>query len=106
MININDSPPKFSQDTYETVLLLPTFIGVEVLRVEAFDPDVSSNLSLEPDNSVTTQLVFSLADSSVEFFFVERYTGVVTVINQNLRKDRYRFNVKVSQWPSVNKRHN
>lgn len=105
MININDSPPKFSQDTYETVLLLPTFIGVEVIRVEAFDPDMSSNLTLDPDNSITSQLVYSLVDSSVELFFVDRYTGVVTIINQNLSKDRYRFNVKVSHWPSVNTRH-
>uniref|UniRef100_A0A3Q1H4V1 Uncharacterized protein n=1 Tax=Anabas testudineus TaxID=64144 RepID=A0A3Q1H4V1_ANATE len=95
VININDSPPRFSQDTYETVLLLPTFIGVEVLRLEAFDPDMSSNLTLDSDNSVTPQLAYSLEDSSVEFFSVERYTGVVTVINQNLNKDRYRFNVKV-----------
>lgn len=105
VININDSPPRFSQDTYETVLLLPTFIGVEVLRLEAFDPDMSSNLTLDSDNSVTPQLAYSLEDSSVEFFSMERYTGVVTVINQNLNKDRYRFNVKVSHWPSANMRH-
>lgn len=95
MININDSPPKLSQDTYETVLLLPTYMGVEVLRVEAFDPDMTSDLTPNPDKS---QLVFSLVDSNVEYFSVERYTGVVTVINQNLNKDRYRFNVKVSDW--------
>lgn len=101
MININDSPPKLSQDTYETVLLLPTYMGVEVLRVEAFDPDMTSDTSDTPDKSITPQLVYSLVDSSVEHFAVERYTGVVTVINQNLAKDRYRFNVKVSDWPHV-----
>lgn len=101
MININDSPPKFSQDTYESVLLLPTYMGVEVLRVEAFDPDMTSDLTLNPDKSITPALVYSLVDSSVEYFSVERYTGVVTVVNQNLSKDRYRFNVKVSDWPPV-----
>uniref|UniRef100_A0A4W6FZ14 FAT atypical cadherin 3 n=1 Tax=Lates calcarifer TaxID=8187 RepID=A0A4W6FZ14_LATCA len=95
VININDSPPKFSQDTYESVLLLPTYMGVEVLRVEAFDPDMTSDLTLNPDKSITPALVYSLVDSSVEYFSVERYTGVVTVVNQNLSKDRYRFNVKV-----------
>uniref|UniRef100_A0A3Q1EEG5 FAT atypical cadherin 3b n=1 Tax=Acanthochromis polyacanthus TaxID=80966 RepID=A0A3Q1EEG5_9TELE len=90
VMNINDSPPKFFQDTYETVLLLPTYLGVEVLKVEAFDPDMTSDLK-----SVTPQLVYSLVDSNVEYFAVERYTGVVTVLNQNLNKDRYRFNVKV-----------
>ncbi len=99
VININDSPPKLSQDSYETVLLLPTYIGVEVLRVEAFDPDMTSDLTLSPDKSTTPQLVYSLVDSNVEHFSVERDTGVVTVINpQNLSKDRYRFSVKVSDW--------
>ena len=96
MININDSPPKLSQDTYEAVLLLPTYIGVEVLRVEALDPDMTSDPTLSPDKSITPQLVYSLVDSNAEFFSVERYTGVVTVVNQDLSKDRYRFNVKVS----------
>lgn len=101
VINTNDSPPKFSQDTYEAVLLLPTYMRVEVLRVEAFDPDMTSDLALNPDKSITPMLVYSLVDSNVEYFSVERYTGVVTVINQNLNKDRYRFNVKVSDWPPV-----
>ncbi|XP_069001762.1 protocadherin Fat 3 [Embiotoca jacksoni] len=95
VININDSPPKFFQDTYETVLLLPTYMGVEVLRVEAFDPDLTSDPTLNPNEPITPQLVYSLVDSNVECFSVERYTGVVSVINQNLNKDRYRFNVKV-----------
>lgn len=98
MININDSPPKLSQDIYETVLLLPTYVGVEVLRVEALDPDLTSDFALNPDKSITPQLLYSLVDSNVENFSVDRYTGVVTVINQNLNKDRYRFNVKVRNW--------
>ena len=101
MININDSPPKFSQDTYEAVLLVPTYLRVEVLRVEAFDPDMTSDPASKPDKSVTPMLAYSLVDSSVEYFSVERWTGVVTVINHNLNKDRYRFNVKVGDWPLV-----
>ncbi|XP_045895570.1 protocadherin Fat 3 isoform X2 [Micropterus dolomieu] len=95
VINVNDSPPKLSQDIYEAVLLLPTYVGVEVIRVEAFDPDMTSDLTLNPDKSISSQLLYSLVDSNVEYFSVERYTGVVSVINQNLNKDRYRFNVKV-----------
>lgn len=100
MINVNDSPPKLSQDTYETILLLPTYVGVEVLKVEAFDPDMTSDPSSNPDTSITPQLVYSLVDSNVEYFSVERFTGVVTVVNENLSKDRYRFNVKVSDYLS------
>lgn len=95
MININDSPPKLSQDTYETVILLPTYMGVEVLRVEASDPDATSDLALNPDKSVTPQLVYSLVESSVENFSVDRFSGTVTVINPNLNKERYQFTVKV-----------
>ncbi|MEQ2185021.1 hypothetical protein GOODEAATRI_013881, partial [Goodea atripinnis] len=91
VININDSPPKFSQDTYETVLLLPTYVGVEVLRVEALDPDITA----DQEKSLTPKLAYSLVDNSVEYFIVQRYTGVVTVTNPNLSKDRYRFSVKV-----------
>ncbi|KAF7663319.1 hypothetical protein LDENG_00214170, partial [Lucifuga dentata] len=95
VININDSPPKCSQDSYEAVLLLPTYIGVEVLRVEATDPDVTSDLSLNPDTSITSPLVYSLVDNNLEYFSVERHTGVVTVASQNLNKDRFHFSVKV-----------
>ncbi|XP_077448375.1 protocadherin Fat 3 isoform X3 [Stigmatopora argus] len=90
VLNVNDSPPRFSQDMYESILLLPTYVGVEVLRVDAFDPDDTS----DPENK-TVQLVYSLADRNLEHFSVERSSGVVTVINQNLSMDRYRFNVKV-----------
>lgn len=92
MININDSPPKLSQDTYETVLLLPTYMGVEVLQVEAFDPDAASDFTLK---SVKPQLVYSLVESSVENFSVDRYSGTVTVVNPNFNKERYQFTVKV-----------
>ncbi|XP_042167184.1 protocadherin Fat 3-like [Oncorhynchus tshawytscha] len=96
VVNINDSPPKFSQDSYETVLLLPTYPGVEALRVTAFDPDLTSDPAVTPaDLSVTSALVYTLADRNLEHFSMERSTGVLTVKNRNLSKDRYRFNVKV-----------
>lgn len=95
MININDSPPKLSQDTYETVLLLPTYMGVEVLRVEASDPDATPEVTLNPDKAGAPQLVYSLVESSVENFSMDRFSGTVTVINPNLNKERYQFTVKV-----------
>ncbi|KAM3601137.1 uncharacterized protein V6R79_008280 [Siganus canaliculatus] len=95
VININDSPPKLSQDIYEAVLLLPTYTGVEVLRVDAFDPDLISDLNPNPGKLTKPQLVYSMADNNMEYFSVERYTGVVTVANPILSKDRYQFNVKV-----------
>ncbi|XP_061658390.1 protocadherin Fat 3-like isoform X4 [Syngnathoides biaculeatus] len=90
VININDSPPRFSQDMYESVLLLPTYAGVEVLRVDAFDLDMNP----DPEYEIP-RLVYSPVDRNLEHFSVDRSTGVVTVINQNFSRDRYRFNVKV-----------
>lgn len=84
VVNVNDSPPQFSQEAYDTVLLLPTYVGVEVLRVEATDPDM------------TTDLMYSLADSNLEHFEMDSSSGILTVKNNKLSKDRYRFNVKVT----------
>uniref|UniRef100_A0A672R052 FAT atypical cadherin 3 n=1 Tax=Sinocyclocheilus grahami TaxID=75366 RepID=A0A672R052_SINGR len=84
VVNINDSPPQFSQEAYDTVLLLPTYVGVEVLRVEATDPDM------------TTDLMYSLADSNLKHYEMDSSSGILTVKNNKLSKDRYRFNVKVS----------
>ncbi|KAA0703962.1 Protocadherin Fat 3 FAT tumor suppressor -like protein 3 [Triplophysa tibetana] len=84
IVNINDSPPQFSQEAYETIVLLPTYVGVEALRVEATDPDM------------ITDLIYSLADGNLEHFAMDPSSGVITVKNNKLSKDRYRFNIKVS----------
>ncbi|XP_056139276.1 protocadherin Fat 3a isoform X1 [Lampris incognitus] len=86
VIDTNDSPPSFSQDTYETVLLLPTYVGVEVLQVSATDPD----------RNVPTELTYSLTDGVLEHFAIESACGIITVKNNNFSKERFRFNVKVS----------
>ncbi|KAL0973402.1 hypothetical protein UPYG_G00203040 [Umbra pygmaea] len=86
VIDTNDSPPRFTQDTYETVLLLPTYVGVEALQVSATDPD----------QNVPKELTYSLTDSSLEHFTIEHSSGIITVKNNNFSKERFRFNVKVS----------
>ncbi|XP_046891285.1 protocadherin Fat 3a isoform X1 [Hypomesus transpacificus] len=86
VIDTNDSPPRFTQDAYEAVLLLPTYVGVEALQVAATDPD----------RNVPTELIFSLTDGSLEHFSIGPSTGILTVTNNNFSKERFRFNVKVS----------
>ncbi|XP_066507712.1 protocadherin Fat 3 [Hoplias malabaricus] len=86
VVNVNDSPPTFSQDAYDAVLLLPTYVGVEALRVEASDPDLS----------LSTDLTYSLVDNNLEHFAIEATSGILTVRNNKLSQDRYRFNVKVT----------
>uniref|UniRef100_A0A3B4DCD8 FAT atypical cadherin 3a n=1 Tax=Pygocentrus nattereri TaxID=42514 RepID=A0A3B4DCD8_PYGNA len=84
--DINDCPPQFSQDSYEAVLLLPTYEGVEALRVSAYDPDGDGQ----------SELAYSLTDGSLEHFAMEPDTGLLTVRNSTFSKDRFRFNIRVS----------
>ncbi|KAJ8367947.1 hypothetical protein SKAU_G00079750 [Synaphobranchus kaupii] len=86
VIDTNDSPPRFSMDAYETILLLPTYVGVEVLKVSATDPDLN----------VPTELTYTLIDGNLEHFTMEPTSGILTVRSNNFSKDRFRFNVKVS----------
>lgn len=86
VIDTNDSPPHFTQHAYETVLLLPTYVGVEALQVSATDPD----------RNVPTELTYSLTDGILEHFAIEPSSGIITVKNNNFSKERFRFNIKVS----------
>ncbi|XP_026152475.1 protocadherin Fat 3a isoform X3 [Mastacembelus armatus] len=86
VLDTNDSPPRFTQNAYETVLLLPTYVGVEALQVSAIDPD----------KDVPTELIYSLADGALEHFAIKPSSGVIIVKNNNFSKERFRFNVKVS----------
>uniref|UniRef100_A0A8K9WW54 FAT atypical cadherin 3a n=1 Tax=Oncorhynchus mykiss TaxID=8022 RepID=A0A8K9WW54_ONCMY len=86
VIDTNDSPPVFTKNAYETVLLLPTYVGVEVLQVSATDPD----------QNVPTELTYSLTDGNLEHFVIQLSSGIIIVKNNNFSKERFRFNVKVS----------
>uniref|UniRef100_A0A8C4NQR0 FAT atypical cadherin 3a n=1 Tax=Dicentrarchus labrax TaxID=13489 RepID=A0A8C4NQR0_DICLA len=86
VIDTNDSPPRFTQNAYETVLLLPTYVGVEALQVSAIDPD----------KDVSTELTYSLTDGVLEHFAIKPSSGVIVVKHNNFSKERFRFSVKVS----------
>ncbi|XP_031734075.1 protocadherin Fat 3a isoform X2 [Anarrhichthys ocellatus] len=86
VIDTNDSPPRFTQNAYETVLLLPTYMGVEALQVSAIDPD----------KDVPTELTYSLTDGVLQHFAIKPSSGVITVKHNNFSKERFRFSVKVS----------
>lgn len=85
VIDTNDSPPRFTQNAYETVLLLPTYVGVEVLQVSAIDPD----------SNVSTDLTYSLTDG-LEHFAIKPSSGVIVVKHNNFSKERFHFSVRVS----------
>ncbi|KAM8902416.1 protocadherin Fat 3-like isoform 12-T16 [Spinachia spinachia] len=86
VIDTNDSPPRFTQNAYEIVLLLPTYVGVEVLQVSALDPD----------EDVPSGLTYTLIDGVLQYFAIKPSNGVITVKHNNFSKERFRFSVKVS----------
>ncbi|XP_077421706.1 protocadherin Fat 3a isoform X1 [Vanacampus margaritifer] len=85
VIDINDSPPRFTQSNYESVVLLPTYVGVEALQVSAIDPDKQA-----------TGLTYSFTDGALEHFSIKPSNGIIIVKNNSFSKERFRFSVKVS----------
>ncbi|KFO09274.1 Protocadherin Fat 3, partial [Balearica regulorum gibbericeps] len=84
--DVNDNPPAFSQAVFETVLLLPTYVGVEVLKVKATDPD----------SEIPPELTYSLIEGNMDHFLIDSSTGVLTIKNNSLSKDHYMLIVRVS----------
>ncbi|XP_038617667.1 protocadherin Fat 3 isoform X2 [Tachyglossus aculeatus] len=84
--DINDNPPVFSQAVFETVLLLPTYVGVEVLKVSATDPD----------SEVPSELTYSLMEGHLDHFLIDTHSGVLTVKNNSLSRDHYVLIARVS----------
>ncbi|XP_060035627.1 protocadherin Fat 3 isoform X2 [Erinaceus europaeus] len=84
--DVNDSPPAFTQAVFESVLLLPTCVGVEVLKVSATDPD----------SELPPELTYSLVEGSAGHFVMDSTTGVLTVKDSSLSKDHYMLVIRVS----------
>ncbi|XP_031408102.1 protocadherin Fat 3 [Meleagris gallopavo] len=84
--DVNDNPPVFSQAVFETVLLLPTYVGVEVLKVKATDPD----------SEIPPELTYSLIEGNMDHFLIDSNTGILTIKNSSLSKDHYMLIVRVS----------
>ncbi|XP_053312519.1 protocadherin Fat 3 [Spea bombifrons] len=84
--DVNDNPPVFTEAVFETTLLLPTYVGVEVLQVSARDPD----------SAVPPELTYTLTEGNMNHFSIDSNSGVLTVKNSSLSKDHYMLMVKVS----------
>ncbi|XP_033631597.1 protocadherin Fat 1-like isoform X4 [Asterias rubens] len=87
IIDINDSPPEFVQDTFRAEILLPTFKGVTVLTVKAVDLDTVSISHLE----------YSIIKGNQgKEFAIDGTTGVVTVNDGSDIQGRYEIGVRVT----------
>ncbi|KAK1792515.1 hypothetical protein P4O66_012453, partial [Electrophorus voltai] len=87
VIDVNDCPPRFSQDSYETTVLVPTYKGVEVVIVSATDEDSGPN----------ARLLYSVVEGNIgDKFKMDPVIGVVTIQNVTQLRSRYELRVRVS----------
>ncbi|XP_012590314.1 PREDICTED: protocadherin Fat 3 [Condylura cristata] len=84
--DVNDSPPAFTQAAFEATVLLPTYVGVEVLAVSATDPD----------SEASPALTYSLAEGGAGHFLLGAGSGVLTVSNSSLSEGRHALVVRAS----------
>ncbi|RUS73770.1 hypothetical protein EGW08_018463, partial [Elysia chlorotica] len=89
VIDVNDCPPRFTEQSYQVLLLLPTYPQVRLLTVEAEDLD-SQEANDKP-------LRFSLpSGNEEEVFSLDDVTGVLAVKNDKPKANSYRLGVAVT----------
>uniref|UniRef100_A0A673FPV6 FAT atypical cadherin 1a n=1 Tax=Sinocyclocheilus rhinocerous TaxID=307959 RepID=A0A673FPV6_9TELE len=87
ILDVNDCPPQFNQDLYETTVLVPTYKGVEVITVNATDADSGPN----------SRLFYAIVEGNIgEKFKMDPVTGVITIQNVTQLRSRYELRVRVS----------
>ncbi|XP_028271337.1 protocadherin Fat 1a isoform X3 [Parambassis ranga] len=87
VIDVNDCSPFFSQEVYETSVIVPTYKGVEVIQVNATDSDSGPN----------SKLIFSISEGNIgDKFQMDPVTGIITIQNVTQLRSRYELKVRVS----------
>uniref|UniRef100_A0A3Q1I5G8 FAT atypical cadherin 1a n=1 Tax=Anabas testudineus TaxID=64144 RepID=A0A3Q1I5G8_ANATE len=87
VIDVNDCPPVFSQEVYDTTIIVPTYKGVEVLQVNATDSDSGPN----------AKLLFSFSEGNIgDKFKIDPITGIISLQNVTQLRSRYELKVRVS----------
>ncbi|XP_067663318.1 protocadherin Fat 1-like isoform X2 [Haliotis asinina] len=85
--DVNDSPPRFTNHTYTSTVLLPTYKDVVVVHVRAFDPDTT----------VSAPLSYSIVDGNRgNHFNINSETGELFVEDETNMDRKYDITVQVS----------
>lgn len=87
VLNVNDCAPQFTQKEYNVTLLLPTYVNVAVLQVNATDEDGSEGLPLRYD------IIEGNKDNA---FAIDSQTGVITTRDVDMIGAFYRLHIRVS----------
>ncbi|KAJ8262336.1 hypothetical protein GJAV_G00165290 [Gymnothorax javanicus] len=92
VLNVNDCPPQFSQESYETSILVPTYKGVKVIEVNATDAD----------GDRTSKLLFSIWKGNIGGKFrMNPISGAIFVENATQLQSSYDLAVRVSDGKFV-----
>lgn len=87
VIDVNDCSPVFSQELYETNVIVPTYKGVQVIKVNATDSDSGPN----------SKLLFSISEGNIgDKFKMDPITGIISIQNVTQLRSRYELKVRVS----------
>ncbi|XP_022242412.1 fat-like cadherin-related tumor suppressor homolog [Limulus polyphemus] len=82
VLNVNDCSPQFEKDTYEAILLLPTYKGVAVTTVKAFDPDSDTQIGVK----------YAIVSGNQKGkFFINESTGQIFVTDPVGLEDTYKM---------------
>ncbi|KAG8212677.1 hypothetical protein J437_LFUL019545, partial [Ladona fulva] len=68
--DVNDSPPHFIESSYNATVLLPTYAGVAVVKVSAYDPDSAEETVLRFD---------IIEGNEARAFHIDEQVGLITV---------------------------
>lgn len=87
VVDINDCAPVFSQEVYETSILLPTYKGVRVITVNATDDDSGS----------FSEIMYSIVEGNIgDKFAIDHLSGVITVQSTSQLRSRYELTIRAS----------
>ncbi|XP_063075464.1 protocadherin Fat 1a isoform X1 [Engraulis encrasicolus] len=93
VIDVNDCSPKFTQDLYETTVLVPTYKGVKVAVVTATDDDSGPN----------ARLIYSITEGNIgDKFKMDPVSGTIFIQNVTQLRSRYELRVRVSDGRFTN----
>uniref|UniRef100_UPI00398E7DD0 protocadherin Fat 1-like n=1 Tax=Pristiophorus japonicus TaxID=55135 RepID=UPI00398E7DD0 len=85
--DINDCPPRFEKDLYESTLLIPAHKGTEVLTVKAADADSDS----------FSKITYSVEEgNNKETFTIDSFTGLISVKDTANLKGHFELTVRAS----------
>ncbi|XP_063303933.1 protocadherin Fat 2 [Pelobates fuscus] len=81
--DVNDSPPKFSKDTYELDIYIPAYNGMHVLTVVAEDLD--------------SEVIYNISEGNTDdAFYIDPTAGILSVNDASVLETQREFSVKAT----------